>query len=71
MPAETLGFTPVPAVHSIAEQMLHLASTDFSDGSCGSGAKNPSEGKDLQTHHWRQTTIYRRLNGIVPPPEPC
>lgn len=131
MPADKMGFKPVPEIRSFAEQMLHLASANFSYASRGSGAKNPYEGKDFlkmeelktskevmrivmesydfavrsiregdknhldeivilrqrqgisgprrqflrwgfehQTHHRGQTTIYLRLNGIVPPPEP-
>jgi len=49
MPEEGLGFKPTPEIRSFAEQMLHIASTNYVFASVASGKENPydnAKGKD-------------------------
>jgi len=41
MPADGYGFKPTPEIRSFAQQMLHLANTNYFFASIGSGKSNP------------------------------
>lgn len=48
MPEEGTNYKPTPEIRSFAEQMLHLASGNFSFASAASGKANPYQGKSLE-----------------------
>ncbi len=48
MPEEGYSFKPTPEIRSFAEQMLHLASANFSFGARLTGQTNPYQGKTLE-----------------------
>ena len=45
MPEGGVGLKPTPEIRSFAEQMLHLASANYSLGARATGAVNPFQGK--------------------------
>ncbi len=48
MPEDGYSFKPTPEIRSFAEQMLHLASTNFNLGARLTGRTNPYQGKALE-----------------------
>lgn len=59
MPEDGYDFKPTPAIRSFAEQMLHLAWTNYFFASWAGGTQNPYEGKDagdLAAHTREATT---------------
>jgi len=51
MPEDGVGFKPTPDIRSFAEQMLHLASANFTFASTAAGIANPydpRQGKNLE-----------------------
>lgn len=48
MPEDGLSFKPTPEIRSFAEQMLHLAGTNFGFISAATGIPNPYDKKNLE-----------------------
>ena len=59
MPEDAIGFKPTPEVRSFAEQMLHLAATNYMMSAAASGKESPwdlTKGKDpVNVAEFKQT----------------